>query len=270
LAGLEGLKRGLKRFLVASVLFVLVFVLLVPQVFNASFSGALEADARGLPEERVAQLTLEALHRFLLVVLPLVYAYTASILVIYFRQIVPGLGRLAAWRPEFRRFRRLIAVTTAAGGALSLVFGAVQTAQLFSASPEEVMRMIREQAALPITFPAPYTSIDLTDVVQTIILILGLAWIAGHVLVLLDFRRAFGDKKYTWAAQLLATSTALRAPEAAGFRWVSLPMGVLFIAALIIAYGAVSSSLEKLELEVASALHSLIYSAQYTSEAQKI
>jgi len=96
LASLEGLKSNSKRFLVASVLFILLFVLLVPQIFNAPFSGALEVDVRELPEERIVQLALEALRKFLLVILPLVCAYRVSILVIYFRRLVPGLGRLAA------------------------------------------------------------------------------------------------------------------------------------------------------------------------------
>jgi len=109
--------------------------------------------------------------------------------------------------------------------------------------------MIREQAAPSITLPALYTSIDLTDAVQAILLVLGLAWLAEHILMLLDLRKAFGDRRYAWAAHLLTAFIALRALEAAGFRWLSLPMGVLFIAALIIAYIAASSSLEKLELE---------------------
>jgi len=258
------LKSGLKRFLAVSVLFIAVFVLLVPQVSKASLSGVFEADARGLTEERVAELALEVLRRFLLVVLPLIYAYRVSILVIYFRHIVPGLGRLAAWRPEFRRSRTTIAVSTAADGALSLAFGAVQAAQLFSASPEEALRMIREQAVPPVTFPAPYASINLTDAVQTILLVLGLAWLAGHILMFLDLRRAFEDGKCVCAAQLLTASVALSAPEAAGFRWMSLPIGVLFIAALILAYIAISSSLEKLELEaVVSAAPSELLGSVY-------
>jgi len=253
LAGLEGVKRGLKHYLILIVLYILVFLIIVLPVIISAFSGVIEAEARGLPEEELAKVALEALRSVLFIVTPIVSIFVVALLFIYLREFIPGLGKLKSWRPEFRLPYLLITFSVVVGGALSLISAVVLPIYISVLSPGDLLKVIKELGVQASAFPGVGAFGGLT-VLKIVSQFLGFVELAGYAGVCYAFRQVLRDDKYDVAGSIFVMSIILEVLVALGMQWLTLIAVIMQLVALILLYIALSANLRRLEIGTLSTL----------------
>jgi len=249
------LKTGLNRYLWLTALFVVVLLAVIIPILIAAQGSVLEAEARGLPEGEKSRVALEALRAVIFVDIPVESAFVVASLLIYFRNIVPGLGKLEAWRSELRIPRLFITFSAAASGALSLVSASlvsVCTLHISAVSPGDlIMELVKEFRFRISAFPGleVFGTLPAIHIASRILEFVGLAGYAGACHVL---GQVFEDSGYEWAGSLFALSIALGVLILLGVKWLTPTVSVMQLAALSILYTAISKSVEALAFDVAN------------------
>jgi len=246
-------KKGLKRYLILTVIFILVFLIVVLPVTTSAFSGVLEAEARSLPEEELVKIALEALRTVFFIVTPIGSIFVVALLIIYLREFIPGLGKLMSWRSEFRPPYLLITFSVVVGGALSLMSAVVLPIYISTMSPRDLLKVIKEFGVQISAFPGIVVFGGLT-VLQIVSQLLGFVGLAGYASMCYTFNQVFGDDKYDVAGSLFALSIILGILVALGVQWLALIVTIMQLVALILLYIALSESIEKLEIGAVSVL----------------
>jgi len=246
-------KKGLKHYLMLTVLYILVFLIIVLPVTIAAFSGVLEAEVRGLPEEELAKVALEALRTVFFIVTPVGSIFVVALLIIYLKEFIPGLGKLKSWRIEFRLPYLLITFSVVVGGALSLTSAVVLPIYISMLSPRDLLKVIKEFGVQVSVFPGIGVFGGLT-VLRIVSQLLGFVELAGYAGMCYAFHQMFGDDKYDVAGSLFALSIILGILVALGAQWLSLIEAIILLVALILLYIALSANIEKLEIGAVSVL----------------
>jgi len=257
LAGLERLKMGLNRYLWLIAAFVAVLFAVILPILVAAQGSVLDAEARGLPEEERFRVALESLRTVIFIDIPVESAFVVVTLLIYFRNIVPGLGMLRTWRSELRVPRLLIAFSATASGALSLVSASlipVYTLYIPVLPPGDlIMEVVKGFRFRISAFPGleVFGVLPAIHIVSRLLEFVGLAGYAGICSVL---GQALEDGRYEWAGSLFALSIILGVLILLGVEWLTPTVSVMQLTALTLLHSAVSKSAEALAIEVANAV----------------